>query len=91
VGGPELFTYNELLDTLGSFLGKKKVRKIHMPVFIMRFFAWALGWHPCFPVTNPQITMLLEGRPPDSADFYDILGIEPIRLKDGLKEYYGKD
>lgn len=91
VGGPEVFTYNELLDTLGSFLGKEKVRKIHMPVFIMRFFAWLFSWLPSFPVTNPQITMLLEGRPPDSAEFYDILGVEPVRLVDGLKEYYGKD
>lgn len=88
VGGPRVYTYNDLLDTLGEFLGRKSVPKIHLPVCMMRAAASLFGWLPSFPVTNPQITMLLEGRPPNSRDFYQTLGIEPVGLIDGLRTYY---
>ncbi|MBU5537158.1 MAG: complex I NDUFA9 subunit family protein [Candidatus Aenigmatarchaeota archaeon] len=60
LGGPEIYRYKELLDLIASKTGRKIV-KFSVPVWIVRIFASLFGWLPQFPITNEQLTMLLEG------------------------------
>ena len=36
VGGPDQPTYDEVLDMIGEGLGKRHVRKLHLPVAVLR-------------------------------------------------------
>jgi len=86
VTGPEAFTFDELIRLLGRVLGVK-VRLIHLPVGPVRLAARLLGWWARFPLTEPQLDMLLEGSAADGSAFYKTLELTPIGLEDGLKAY----
>jgi uncharacterized protein YbjT (DUF2867 family) len=90
VGGPEKFTYNEMLDLVGEAIGKKKA-KLHQPVFLMKFLASLLGGFEFFPISKDQITMLLEENIcTDERPFYRDFQIKPIYFRDGLTRYLRK-
>jgi NADH dehydrogenase len=84
VGGPDPLTYNRILDLVGETLGSGHPRKLHLPVWLMRAQAEALGRFPWFPITPGQITMLLEGNTCDPRPFYDAFGLEPVRFASAL-------
>lgn len=85
VGGPDVVSFNEIMDTLAQVLGKR-IFKVHLPVFLMRTVSSVLQYIPSFPLTTEQITMLLEGGTCDSTAFYELLGITPIPLEQTLRE-----
>jgi NADH dehydrogenase len=85
-GGPEIMTYNRLLDIIGEVLGKKKVRKLHQPLWVTRAAAILLGRFRWFPVTNEQITMLLEGSFTEDRTFFEHFGIKPKEFRASLLE-----
>ncbi len=84
-GGPEIMTYDKMLDELGSAIGHPKVRKWHQPLWMVRLMAALLGRFPWFPLTIDQITMLLENNYTDDRSYYQTFGIEPRSIRDGLK------
>lgn len=84
--GPEPLTYNELLRTLGRVLDRR-ARLIHLPVWPVRLAARMLGSFPSFPITETQLTMLLEGNAGDGSRAYQTLDLESIPLEQGLAEY----
>jgi nucleoside-diphosphate-sugar epimerase len=86
-GGPEILSFNRMLDILGEALGKKKVRKIHAPVGIMRMQGAVWGRFPWFPITNEQITMLLDDNHTDDTSLYDLFDFRPRTFAQGLAEY----
>jgi NADH dehydrogenase len=85
VGGPDNVTFDEIIDTLARVMGKT-IAKIHIPVFPLRLFTSALQHAPGYPLTNDQITMLLEGGTCDEKPFYELLGLESISLEETLRE-----
>lgn len=89
VTGPEPFTYDEMLRTIGRVIGKK-ARLIHLPVWPIRMAARMLGRFAAFPLTEPQLDMLLAGNAADSRELYEILNLEQIGLEEGLSEYLRK-
>jgi uncharacterized protein YbjT (DUF2867 family) len=86
LGGPEPLTFNEVIDTIARVLGRK-VKKIHQPVWCMRFAANLCGRFRWFPLTPGQLRMLLEGNTCDPTAFYEDFGLEPISFEVGLAQY----
>ena len=86
LGGPEILTYEELLDTIATKLGKK-ARKIHVPVGLMKPVVKLSKPLPSAlrpPVTEEQLRMLaLDNCSLDSATSR-LIGRQPTRLRDGI-------
>ena len=85
-GGPEVLSFNRILDIIGEALGNKKVRKIHMPVKIMRIKAAIWGRFAWFPFTNEQITMLLNDNCTDDRSLYELFDFQPKQFSKSLEE-----
>ncbi len=79
-------SFNEIIDTVAQVL-RRKVLKIHLPVWTMQSAAWLFGRFPWFPLTTGQIRMLLEGNTCEPGDFYRDFGLEPVSFKQGLSAY----
>lgn len=88
IGGPEPVSFNDLVDILARVL-RRRVVKVHLPVWPLRTVAHWLQSYPWFPVTPDQITMLLAGNTCDPREFYEDLGLEPLPLAAGLAAYLG--
>jgi uncharacterized protein YbjT (DUF2867 family) len=85
IGGPDILTYDEILNAIGKALGKSKVRKMHQPLWLIRPIAGLLGGFAWFPVTNDQITMLLESNCTNDKLYWEFLGLTPKRFEESLK------
>ncbi|MFQ5520803.1 MAG: NAD(P)H-binding protein, partial [Candidatus Methylomirabilia bacterium] len=60
VGGPRAYAFTEIVDLIGTALGKPQVRKIYEPLWLMRPVVFALERLPFFPLTSDQLLMLEE-------------------------------
>jgi uncharacterized protein YbjT (DUF2867 family) len=86
VGGPEPLSYNEVIDTIARVLGRH-IKKIHQPVWTMKFAADLCGRFRWFPLTPGQLRMLLEGSTCDATVFYQDFGLTPEQFSEGLASY----
>jgi uncharacterized protein YbjT (DUF2867 family) len=88
VGGPEQLSYNELLDQIGHALGKRAVRKLHVPLGLMKPVINLMEGFSFFPITNTQFTMLLEGNTcTDTEKLYNAFSTEKIPFQQGIAAY----
>jgi uncharacterized protein YbjT (DUF2867 family) len=87
VGGLDKFSYNDLLDIVGTALGRKRIRKIHLSVPLMKMQARIFGRFGFFPFTIDMLTMLLAENVTDDNSFFSDLKIEPARFADKIREY----
>ena len=89
VGGPEVMSYDEMLDAVARALGKTagRARKAHFPLGLMQAMARAFERIPAFPVTTGQIRMLLEESTCDPAPFAEAFGLEPTPFAEGLARF----
>ena len=85
VGGPEAVTMLELLDLIGHALGDRRVRKVHVPLGVMKPLARVLHPLPGFPVTPDQLLMLGEDSVCDPRPFLEAFQLEPVPLAEGLE------
>ncbi|HMH49758.1 MAG TPA: complex I NDUFA9 subunit family protein [Candidatus Acidoferrum sp.] len=85
VGGPEPVTMLELLDLIGRAVGRRRVRKVHVPLGVMRPLATLLHPLPGFPVTPDQLLMLGEDGVCDPRPFFDTFQLAPVPLAAGLE------
>jgi len=88
VAGPQPQRFVELLDQIGVALGVMRVRKIHIPLGLIKIMIRAFGWLPFFPVTKDQIIMLEEGNVADPSRFYADFNVTPEPLVAGLKRMF---
>lgn len=88
VGGLDAVTMIELLDTIGHVLGRRQVRKIHLPIGLMRALAAVLQTIPAFPLTTDQIAMLGEDNVCDPTPFFRAFGLTPVPLRAGLERVF---
>lgn len=78
LGGPEQISYLKILSLIADSLDKR-LRKIHVPITLMKYIVPIMEKIPQFPITNDQLTMLLEGNITSTAEtYYKDFGIEPI-------------
>lgn len=89
VGGPDAVTMVELLDLIGRALGRRRVRKVCIPLGLMRPLARLLHPLPGFPVTPEQLVMLEEDNVCDPRPFQAAFGLPPVPLAAGLERLLG--
>lgn len=83
VGGPERFSYNELLDKVAASVGRR-ARKVHIPLSLLRPVVSRLQRFRRFPLTTDQLEMLLGESICDPDPFYSAFGFAPLSLSDYL-------
>lgn len=83
--GERSWTYRELLDAVGAAWGRKKVRKIALPLGFVRFMIAAFGWLPFAPITRDQLEMLVEADVGTGPDASKELGVTWIPLEESLR------
>jgi uncharacterized protein YbjT (DUF2867 family) len=88
VAGPSAYSFLELLDHIGSALGRGRVRKAHVPLGLVKTLTRGLERLPLYPVTSDQIAMLEEDSTTDPTPFYTDLGIAPEPLDAGLRRLF---
>jgi uncharacterized protein YbjT (DUF2867 family) len=81
LGGPQAFTFDELLDELARVTGRSPRRKLHAPAGLVKAQTPVLRHlPPPLKVTKEQIVMLLEGTECDITPMRSLLGIEPASI-----------
>ena len=88
--GPRVYNYNGILDAVGAALGKKKVRILHLPLWLVRPAVYLFGWLPFSPIDRDQLEMLLDSRPGEGRDGVAELGLPRIELEDSLAHAFGE-
>ncbi|UCC79265.1 MAG: complex I NDUFA9 subunit family protein [Candidatus Zixiibacteriota bacterium] len=86
IGGPEILSFNELVDIVGKALDIKAV-KIHQPVFIMKILAVLFDRFSRFPVTRDQIAMLFDENYTSDTELFKRYNIVPGKLGENLRDY----
>lgn len=88
VGGPEQISYTEMLDRIGHALNKRKVRKVHLPLALMKPVVTLMEGLPFFPITQTQLTMLLEGNIcTDTEKLYRDFTVKKVNFQDGISQF----
>jgi uncharacterized protein YbjT (DUF2867 family) len=82
LGGPQAFTFDELLEEIARSTGRRPHPRVHLPAGLMRAQARVLLRHlpPPLRVTPDQITMLLAGTECDIGPMRGELGIDPASM-----------
>jgi uncharacterized protein YbjT (DUF2867 family) len=85
LGGPEVLTYEEILDECAAALGKKKP-KLHVPVGLMMPAAAMMGAVPFIepPVTTEQLKMLKLDNTTQHNAVPTLLGRDPIPFRGNI-------
>lgn len=83
IGGPEYFTYNEIIDLLKTALGKRRLA-VHLPLWLMRPAARVMSVLPSPPITTDQLGMLAKDNTTAIDAVSSQFGFTPKTLKDGL-------
>ena len=83
-GGPDHYTYNEILDCIAETLGVK-IAKVHVPIQLMQPAIRILkNIAPRFPATTEQITMLNIANIVSRDSVRGVFGFEPSALRNNL-------
>ena len=87
-GGPNDYSYDEILDLIGLALGKKKpVRKFHQPLSLMKPLVAILQSLPQFPMTSDQLQMLLEGNCCDPSEWKETFKLDLTEFPEGISTF----
>ncbi|WP_400164700.1 complex I NDUFA9 subunit family protein [Brevibacillus sp. TJ4] len=87
-GGPEPISYGRILDEIGAVLGKPRVRKMHIPLPLMKPVVNLMEGFSFFPITNTQLTMLVEGNfCRDDQKLYETFSTDKIPFGPGIATY----
>jgi len=85
-GGGESFSYDAILDLTGRAMGRKKVVKVHQPLFMIKPMIKMLQGFELFPITEDQLKMLVEGNVCDPGEWAQAFALEPISYAEGIGE-----
>lgn len=90
LGGPEQYTFNELLDLVASYFHKRKI-KLHLPIPMVYPSAW-LGEKllPKAPLTTDQLAMLQQNNTCDNTPLMRTFAIKLQSLRENLRDVYGQ-
>lgn len=86
LGGPDILTYEQILDIIADELGKKKP-KVHVPVGLMKTVLSMTSLLPTSlrpPVSSDQLRMLAVDNCSDNSSTATLIGREQLRLRDGI-------
>ncbi len=84
VAGPHRYSFNQLVNIVGSAIRKKKIQ-FHQPMFMMKILASLFGRYEFFPISKDQITMLEEENITENwKKFFDDFSITPKELEKSI-------
>ncbi len=86
LGGPQSYNLSQILDIIAKALNRK-ILKIPVPVWWMRFLATLFDQFPWFPLTREQLIMLGKDNVCDPALFIKTFSIQLTRFEEGIREY----
>jgi len=86
LGGPQSYTLSQILDIIAKVLDRK-ILKIQVPIWWMRFLATFLDQFPWFPVTREQLLMLQRDNICDPANFSKTFSIPLTPFEEGIRKY----
>ena len=90
LAGPEAFSYNRLIDLVGTAVGTTPV-KLHIPTGLARVGLWCVGRTRIRLGIEPeQILRLQEDKSFSIASARRDLGYAPLRFEEGLTKIYGQ-
>lgn len=87
LGGPDVLSFDEVMDAIGRALGKRRV-KAHVPVPVMNiaaFFAETFLKKP--PLSREALKMLSEDNVTSLNALSDVFGLKLTSLSEGLRTY----
>jgi len=84
LGGAESYSYDEILDLTAGALGKGPVTKLHQPLFMIKPIVRLLQGLDCFPVTEDQLKMLIEGNVCDPGEWAAVFALQPLSYAEGI-------
>jgi len=85
LGGPDIFTWKQLIKQIAAGYGKTKWT-MPAPVFPIKLVAGMLDRFSFFPIAKDQLIMLMEGNTCGSKKVFEDFEIDPIPMnKDTLK------
>ena len=79
LGGPNDYTWKEIIKIISNAYGKNKWT-IPAPVIPIKILAYLFDSFKWFPITNGQLTMLLEGNTCNSQKIFEEFDIQPIKF-----------
>jgi NADH dehydrogenase len=83
--GDKDVTFDELLDLIGAILHRRKVVKVHQPIWLVKPLLARLQSLPGCPLTVDQLQMLLDGNICDPRDWQRFFDLSCRSLKEGLR------
>ncbi|WP_027390234.1 complex I NDUFA9 subunit family protein [Chrysiogenes arsenatis] len=81
IGGPTVYAYRDLLDTVARLQGKGVPLKVPQPIALMRLLATLFGKFAFFPLTTDQLYMLQKGSQTVDMRMFEDAGIAPQSLE----------
>jgi uncharacterized protein YbjT (DUF2867 family) len=87
IGGPDELSYDEQLDIIGSALGKKHVRKLHLPLGAMRLQASLLQVLPKPPLTPAALELFASDNVAGVDAIPSQFGFEPRSFRAHLAQH----
>jgi NADH dehydrogenase len=87
IGGPDQLTYDEVLDAVGEAMGKDQVRKVHVPMSLVRVQAGLLQVLPSPPVTPAALELFDADNVAAPDAIPSQFGFEPRSFREHLREH----
>ena len=88
LGGPEVMTMKEVLQTLLDVLGKKRAI-VPVPTFLAKLGTAPLVLLPKPPMTPQGIEFAVQDGVVDTELLHKVLDVDPVSLREGLTRYMG--
>jgi len=89
VAGPDAVSMLALLDMIAEVMGRRRIRKVHAPLGLVRPCTRLLHAFPGYPITPDQLLMLEEDNVGDPGPFHSTFSLTPQPLKTGLARMLG--
>ena len=84
VGGNERYRYDALLDEVGASCGRPNVRKLHVPMSIVRAGTRLMSGFSRFPMSPDMLEMLVAGNTCDASEFRAAFGDHLVSMHEYL-------
>lgn len=86
LGSREVMTMDEVIETMLQVMGKKRP-VLPVPAALMKIATAPLGLLPAPPMTPGGVEFAIQDGLVDITKMVEVLGIEPLTLRDGLERY----
>lgn len=84
--GPDSLEWRMIIQILAQAIGTRKLA-LPVPAFVVKSIASLLEGFEFFPITQDQITMLMEGNVCDSSEVFELFDIAPVRFNEYALSY----